>query len=147
MLSFLVVAGVSLHTAFAAETEQTKPDVSEEKSAVLVLTQDNFYQTIKAHEIVLVDFWATWCPPCQVQGPILEEFAKTVGKNVVVAKVNVDENENLVRALGVYQFPTLLVFKDGELKKGVSGLHKQKELQEIIDQVKKNETEASKKAG
>ena len=79
------------------------------------LNKDNFdEQVIKASLPVLVDFWATWCGPCKIMGPILEEVAKEYEGKVNVGKVNVDENPELFSNYGIMSVPTIKIFKNGQ---------------------------------
>lgn len=82
---------------------------------LLVATQDNFHQVIDGAETpVVVDFWASWCVPCRMISPILEEVAAERGGALTVVKVNVDENPNLAAEYGVMSIPTLIQFKNGQ---------------------------------
>ena len=83
---------------------------------MLVLTQENFDQeALKSAVPVLVDFWAPWCGPCRILGPIVEELAKAYeGKPVKIAKMNVDENGPIAMKYGVMSIPTLIIFKGGQ---------------------------------
>jgi thioredoxin 1 len=97
--------------------------------SVLELTKENFAQTIAAGT-TLVDFWATWCGPCQMQGPIVEEFAEKQS-SVKVAKVNVDEQPELAIQFGVMSIPTLIAFRDGEILNKTVGLSTIEEIEEL----------------
>jgi len=81
---------------------------------------------------VVVDFWAEWCGPCKMLGPILEEVAAEMQDQVVVAKVNVDENPNSPGKYGVRSIPTLMMFKGGQLVSTKVGAHPKATLQSWI---------------
>ena len=71
---------------------------------------------------VVADFWAPWCGPCLMQGPILDEVAKGAGPNAIVAKINVDEEPGIASQFGVQSIPTLLVLKDGQILQRLVGV-------------------------
>ncbi len=79
------------------------------------LTDANFDSIINSEKPVLVDFWAEWCGPCKMIGPVVEELAGDYEGRAVVAKLNVDENPNVTARYGVRSIPTLLVFKKGQI--------------------------------
>jgi len=79
------------------------------------LNDSNFDQIIKSDKPVLVDFWAEWCGPCKMIGPVVEELAGDYEGKAVVAKLNVDENPQVTARFGVRSIPTLLVFKNGQI--------------------------------
>ena len=83
---------------------------------------------------VIVDFWAPWCGPCQMQGPILEDLVKEPGAGkAVVIKVNVDNNPDLAGQYGIMSIPALKVFKNGELVEEMVGVHSVPQLLEVIE--------------
>ncbi len=88
---------------------------------VIELNSNNYDESTKSG-VVLVDFWAPWCGPCKMQGPILEKVAAEVGGKAVIAKVNVDENPELAAKYGIRSIPTLILLKDGENKQQFVGL-------------------------
>lgn len=79
------------------------------------LNDSNFDEAIKSEKPVLVDFWAEWCGPCKMIGPVVEELAGDYEGKAVIAKLNVDENPQVTARFGVRSIPTLLVFKNGEV--------------------------------
>jgi len=91
--------------------------------AVIELSESIFDDTIKSG-VTLVDFWATWCGPCKMMGPILEKQVAPAVPDAKVCKVDVDQNPDLAARFGIQSIPALLVFKDGELKKQFIGLQK-----------------------
>ena len=93
----------------------------------VTITKENFEQVVlKSDKPVLVDFWATWCGPCKMLSPIIEEVRKETEGKAVVGKINVDEQQELAMQFGVMSIPTLLVFKNGEIvKKHIGFITKQ----------------------
>ena len=83
---------------------------------------------------VLVDFWADWCGPCQAVAPVLDELAKDLDGQVTFAKVNVDENPDITRELGIRSIPTLFVFRNGKPVAQRTGAASRTELKNFIDQ-------------
>ncbi len=80
------------------------------------VSKDNFDQeVIKSSQVVLVDFWAVWCGPCKILGPIVAELAEENNGKLVVAKVNVDEEPELTQQYNIMSIPTMKFFKNGEI--------------------------------
>ncbi len=95
----------------------------------IVITDQNFEaEVLKSTKPVLVDFWAVWCGPCQVQGPIVEDVAKTMAGKAVVGKLNVDENPAMAQKYGVMSIPTLMVFKSGTVVRQFIGVQSKEVL-------------------
>ena len=85
--------------------------------ATIKITDESFEtEVLKANKPTLVDFWAEWCQPCKMIGPLLEEISDEMKDRIVIAKHNIDENPNQPTKYGVRGIPTMLLFKDGELK-------------------------------
>ncbi|WP_297335989.1 thioredoxin [Algoriphagus sp.] len=79
------------------------------------ITDANFEEVIKSEQPILVDFWAEWCGPCKMIGPVVEELAGDYEGKAVVGKVDVDSNPGVAQAFGIRSIPTLLFFKDGQI--------------------------------
>ena len=100
--------------------------------SVINFTTENFEEEVlNAKEPVLVDFWATWCGPCQTMGPVVDELAQEL-TDVKVGKVNVDEQMVLAREYKVMSIPTFLVFKDGKVAERTLGVQEKSELEQLI---------------
>ena len=100
--------------------------------AVINITKDNFQQeVVAASQTVLVDFWATWCGPCQMMGPILDELA-TKHPEIKVGKINVDEQPELAAQFQVMSIPMLAVIKNGKLKNQVVGYRSKEQIEAML---------------
>jgi thioredoxin 1 len=87
----------------------------------ITATDADFNDLINGDKPVLVDFWAEWCGPCRMVGPIVEEIAGEYADKIAVAKLNVDENPQVSHKYEVMSIPTLIVYQDGEVKKRIVG--------------------------
>jgi thioredoxin 1 len=94
---------------------------------------DADFDTSVQSGVVLVDFWAPWCAPCRRIAPIVDQLAEEYNGRVTVAKVNIDENPSTPNRFFVRGIPTLLLFKDGELKETIVGLAAKDDLVRVID--------------
>ena len=103
-----------------------------ESSHPLTVTDATFAQTIQDSRPVLIDFWASWCPPCRAIAPALEQLSAESGGRWVIAKMNVDENQATPGRFQIDGIPTLLIFKNGQLVDRLVGAHpKQTILQRL----------------
>ena len=101
--------------------------------AEIKITKDNFEsEVINSDKPVLIDFWATWCGPCRMIAPVIEEIANE-RSDVKVGKVNVDEEEELAVAFGIASIPTVVLVKDGKVVKQSVGYKPKTELLEILN--------------
>jgi thioredoxin len=114
----------------AAETELKE----KEKDAMEIkLTNDNFKETVmNSEKPVLIDFWAAWCGPCRMIAPIIEEIAEE-RKDILVCKVNVDEEEALAAQFGISSIPTIVVMKNGKITAKAAGYRPKPELLQLLE--------------
>ena len=103
--------------------------------ALINITDEEFEESIlKNSGVCLVDFWAEWCGPCKMIGPILEELSDEMSSQVTIAKHNIDNEPNTPTKYGVRGIPTMLLFKDGELKATKVGATTKSDLKSWIEQ-------------
>ena len=101
--------------------------------AEIIVTQENYAQEVTSSQIpVLVDFWATWCGPCQMIAPVLAELAKEYEGRLKIGKINVDEQVALAISAGVQSIPTLLMIVGGEEKERIIGYRTKGQLVEVL---------------
>ena len=120
--------------------------------ATKAVTEAEFGETIKDNGIVFVDFWATWCPPCKMFGPVFEA-ASEIHPDAVFAKIDTDAERELAGGLGISSIPTLMAFRDGYLVYREAGALNKGQFEKLVQQVKdldmdklKAETQAAKAA-
>lgn len=104
--------------------------------ATVTVTDDSFQEdVVSSNKPVLVDFWATWCGPCKMVAPVLEEIAKDHGEALTIAKLDVDANPETARAFQVTSIPTLILFQNGEATKRTVGAKSKSALLRELDGV------------
>ena len=103
---------------------------------IIKITDSSFEQDVLHSETpVLVDYWAEWCGPCKMIGPILEQVADEYAGKITIAKLNIDENPNTPPKYGIRGIPTLMVFKKGEVEATKVGALSKSQLTDFIDSV------------
>ena len=102
----------------------------------LEITDSNFEETVlKSDKPVMVDFWAAWCGPCRMVGPIIDELSEEYEGKAIIGKVDIDSNQQYAAQFGVRNIPTVLVFKDGELVDRKVGVSSKKDYAQAIDKL------------
>jgi thioredoxin 1 len=101
----------------------------------LKITNSNFQELINTGKLVVADFWAEWCGPCRMIGPVIEELAEQYSEQAIIGKVDVDENEELATRFGIRNIPTILFFKEGNLVDKHVGAAQKVELEKKIKQL------------
>jgi thioredoxin 1 len=101
---------------------------------IVTLTSQNFdTEVIKSEQPVLVDFWAEWCGPCKMLGPVLDELATEFDGRARIGKVNIDDHQDLAVQFGIQSIPTLLVFKGGQVVGQSVGAKPKAALRQVLD--------------
>ncbi len=101
-----------------------------------VFTDANFQsEVLGSQQPVLVDFWAEWCGPCRMLGPVIEKIAMANAGRILVGKMNVDENPATPQKYGIQGIPTVILFHKGEVAKQLVGYQPQEKIQKVIDEL------------
>ena len=134
---------MAIETKGASTTPTTDKDAKGSSSngvpastagAVLEVTDASFEQSVlKSEQLVMVDFWATWCGPCKALSPVVDEVAQAYSGKAKVYKMNVDSNNSTPMRYGVRGIPTLLIFKDGKVAEQIVGYVPKDTIQKALD--------------
>lgn len=100
---------------------------------VEAITDANFEEKT-SEGVTLTDFWATWCGPCRMQSPVVEQLADEIGDKVTFSKMDVDQNPQTAQNFGIMSIPTLLVKKDGAVVDAIVGYHSKEQLTKVLNQ-------------
>lgn len=95
---------------------------------------DQNFEDETSKGLTFTDFWATWCGPCRMQGPVVEQLANEMGDKVQFGKMDVDQNPETSQKLGIMSIPTMVIKKDGQIVDTVVGYHDKSQLEKIINQ-------------
>ncbi len=107
-------------------------ETQEEISEPIKLSDRNFQEKVKEHEVMVVDAWAPWCGPCKMMEPVIEELAEKFAGQIVFGKLNVDNNQRTASQFGISGIPTLLVFKNGEVADKMVGASSKAQLEQKL---------------
>jgi len=123
----ITLPGASAHPDPASEPTMSNA------SKVIHLTRGAFPKLQAQDKVVLIDFWAPWCGPCRMQGPILDQVSIQMGDRAIVAKVNVDEEPALATPFGIQAIPTLVILKNGKTVQRFTGVQQAETLMEALE--------------
>ncbi|MHC9532379.1 thioredoxin [Dellaglioa sp. BT-FLS60] len=95
---------------------------------------DKEFETVTDSGVTLTDFWATWCGPCRMQSPAIEELEQEMGDTVKFSKMDIDKNPATAQSFGIMSIPTLMIKKDGEVVDTIVGYHSKDQVKEVLAQ-------------
>lgn len=98
----------------------------------IAITDDNFHEIVETNELLVVDFWAPWCGPCRMVGPIIEQLAAEYAGKVTFGKMNVDENQMVASNFGIMSIPTIVVFNRGKAVETIVGAYPKTHMEAVF---------------
>lgn len=111
---------------------QMPANIGNNDGGVIVLNESTFDTQIKKG-VVLVDFWATWCGPCRMQSPIIEELSKDMKGKAIICKLDIDKNPAIAERYNIQSIPTMLIFKDGKAISGFQGVTSKDDIKKELN--------------
>lgn len=144
---FCSIIAVVSSCNWKSSSEDKKPVVTEEKGTaekvdqnakenMKVINSSNFDETIGSG-VVLVDFWATWCKPCRLQAPVIEEIQKEMASKIKVGKLDIDKSPDIADRYGIQSIPTMIIFKNGKPAEQFVGITAKEKITEAINKLLK----------
>ncbi|NVO20056.1 MAG: thioredoxin [Bacteroidetes bacterium] len=118
--------------SFAFISSCKGPNVQSNNHNVISLKADNFQAELSVKGIVLVDFWASWCKPCKMMSPVIDEIADDLEGKIRVGKVNIDEEGGLANQFNVQSIPNFIIFKDGVPVENLVGIQSKEDLVKLL---------------
>jgi thioredoxin 1 len=101
-------------------------------SQPMTVTDDNFHSAVQTHDLLVVDFWAPWCGPCRMVGPIIEALTAEYARKVAFGKMNVDENQMVPSRFGIMSIPTIVIFNHGKEVERLVGAYPKAHIEAMI---------------
>ena len=139
MISLAICCSLALMAGCSKKTPDEEASTDPSSPSKVVILNDGNFESGTANGIVLVYFWATWCGPCKIQGPIVEKVAQQVQDNATIAKLNVDANPIISKRYNITFIPALVVFKDGKNGLSFVGVTTAEKLLEAIKSSQKSQ--------
>ncbi len=118
----IIIVLLFVYSFYKKYTMLKNMDASGSESPNVITLNDSIYKNQIKSGVTLIDFWAPWCMPCKVQGPIINEVADEMVDKAAICKINIDDNKKAAAEFGIRSIPTILIFKDGKIVKQLMGV-------------------------